>query len=224
MHRLMIAFLLFLPALSPAAAEEYRNDEAGYRVTLPAGWTKNNELSGTEGTIFESPRVTETLGVCLIASEATPQTRNASQAELDASLAGQFTSTFWSQAFADMKGVTIETAGEETQSGRKVYFAVLTYQDEAARLKVKGVLHVVPGQMHILYCGAEYSAYPQEEPDMEAFLKSFTPAGPELVVSAPPYARPVVGRRPLMNEIFEEVRAGAHGLKAATARKPGKRR
>ncbi len=223
MHRLTIALLIFLSALGSAAAAEYRNDEAGYRVTIPAGWTRNGEFPAADGTIFESPRVAQTMGLCLIASEATPQTRNASQAELDASLAGQFNATFWREAFADMKEVAIEAAGEETQSGRKVYFAVLTYQDEAARLKVKGMLHVVPGQMHILYCGAEYSAYPQEEPDIEALLTSFIPAGPELVVSAPPYARPVASRRPLMNEIYEGARDGARGLTAAAAQKKRRR-
>jgi len=224
MRCLMIALLVCLPAFGSAAAKEYRDDNAGYRVTLPAGWIKNDEISDADGTLFESPRAAQTLGVCLIASEATPETRNASQAELDAGFAGKFNEAFWRAAFAEMKEVTVETAAEDVQDGRKIYVAVLSYKTDESHLKVKGVLHVVPGQLHILYCAAEYAAYPVEEPDIEAFLKSFVPAGTDLVVSVQPYARPVVGRRPVMNHIFEEARAGAGTLGAATARKTGRRR
>lgn len=192
MRLLMTAVLMVVFMLGAAAADEYHDAKAGFRVTIPSGWTKQVKAAEGEDLSVDSPRLQETMGTCSVHARLLAGTESASQADIDKQLRGRFTPAYWLETFKEtgMADVAVETSGEEVQNARNTYFVVVNYNETGSRIKFKAVLHVVPGRSYNVFCGAFAAGYPQEEADFETFFDSFTPVPADLVVQATPLPAP----------------------------------
>jgi len=188
MIRRMAIILLSLAAAFVAAAEEYTDAAAHFRLTIPEGWEKSINPEQEIALLVISPRAEETLGFCMIQSSPLPGTDTLTQEEIDESLAGHFDKPFWEGALkeAGMKDAAIETTGEEKQNRRNTYFAVASYADGDRRIKLKVVSHFVPGRAQSLYCVAYAEGYAREDADFETVFDSFTPLDGGLVAGRNP--------------------------------------
>jgi PsbP len=176
-----------------AQADDYTDSKAGFRVTIPQGWTQT-KFDGDDDLVLTSPNTQKTFGFCFVHTILAAATEAISQADIDRRLAGKFPASYWQTLFeeAGLKSVAIQDAGEEMQNGRNTYYAVVTYKDIRRDHKFKTVVHVLPGRSHHLTCNAYLESYPREEAAFETFFDTFVPRDGGLLVMAPePFATPV---------------------------------
>ncbi len=169
-----------------AQAEEYTDTKAGYRVTIPEGWTQTKH-KGDDDLVVTSPNTRKTFGFCFVHDVPLPGTEGLSQADLDERLTGKFPKSYWQAMFeqSDFESLVVEDAGEEKQNGRNTYFAVVTYKELRRNHKFKTVVHILPGRSLHLTCNAYLEAYPREETAFEIFFDSFFPIDRGLISKGP---------------------------------------
>jgi hypothetical protein len=194
MRRSLFALSLFSLALAPAFANDtkFRDAEGRFTVTLPTGWESAvPEQKSSLAVLMASPRVGDNAGMCMVMADATPQTKDTSQAELDEAFSQILTGDFWKQSLAagGLKDVVVQDSGQKVQRGRKIYYfvATATATDEQGVFAAtsKQVVHVVPGALYFVQCSATKAAYPVMSPAFEKVFASFEPRVNELLVMGP---------------------------------------
>ena len=171
----VVAAGFVIAAASAARAENYVDAKAGFRVTIPKGWTRTTE---TNSLMVRAPDTDTTFGFCFVNKHSVPGTESVSQTEIDSRLAGKFTAAFWQKSFGDLNSVVIEDTGEEVQNGRKTHYAVLTYTKLNKAHRLKTVVHFLPARQYQLTCDAYAEAYARERPAFETFFDSFVQIDP----------------------------------------------
>lgn len=197
MRRSLSAAVLFSLSLAPAFADgtQFRDSEGRFTVNVPAGWqAATPEQKGSMALFMASPPVegdTSTSGICMVMADATPQTKDTPQAELDEAFAQVLTGDFWKRSLAagGLKDIVVQDSGQKVQRGRKVYYFVATASVKDAEgtfeATSKQVVHVVPGSLYFVQCSATKAAYPMMSPTFEKIFASFEPRINELLVQGP---------------------------------------
>ncbi len=194
MLRLVSAVLaLFVVGSTVAAADgiAYRDPEGRFTLKVPSGWAAEKPIEEKIALLMVSPRATEIGGVCLVIVNPTPETRSATQAEIDQAFGQVFTKEFWELAFqsSGMKDVTIDSAGSKDQNGRKIYYVVanvtVTGTKGAMKAKGKQVLYAIPGSLQFVNCSAKAENYAEIEAEFESVFDSYVPKSGDYIVQAP---------------------------------------
>jgi hypothetical protein len=197
MRRSVSAALLFALSLSPAFADgtKFRDTEGRFTVNVPAGWqAAMPEQKGSLALFMASPRDEANVnsgGICMVMADATPQTKDTPQAELDEAFAQVLTGEFWKRSLAagGLKDIVVQDSGQKMQRGRKIYYFVATATvkdaDGIFEATSKQVVHVVPGGLYFVQCSATKAAYPVMSPTFEKIFASFEPRVNELLVYGP---------------------------------------
>ncbi|MFM9862618.1 MAG: PsbP-related protein [Micropepsaceae bacterium] len=197
MRRSLFAAALFSLSLAPAFAEgtQFRDSEGRFTLNVPAGWQSAvPEEKGSMAVFLASPRDEAkpgTGGICMVMADATPQTKDTPQAELDEAFAQVLTGDFWKKSLAagGLKNIFVQDSGQKVQRGRKIYFFVATASVTDAEgtfeATSKQVVHVVPGSLYFVQCSATKAAYTAMSPAFEKVFASFEPRVNELLVMGP---------------------------------------
>lgn len=160
-----------------AQGTEYVDAKAGYRVTIPKGWTQKRSPDDDQ-LVVRSPNTNTTFGYCHVNTTPMP-TEHVSQLEIDRRLAGKITVSFWRKFYeTGFRNLVVESAGEEVQNGRTTYYAVMTFKQIRGPHRMKVVEHYLPGVKHSVTCDAYLEHYARDEPAFETFFDSFTPNVP----------------------------------------------
>ena len=141
-----------------------------------------------------------------------PGTDSLTQEELDENLAGEMTNELWTEALKEsgMKGVVVESVGVEKQNERNTYYAIVTYDDDdGVHLKMKAIVHFVPGWSYSVLCAARLDGYDKETADFDVIFRSFTPLSRALIAAREP-------QRP--SATLSTVKPDSSMLSATTAR------
>jgi len=197
---LSVAFALiaFGSATAQADGTRYRDPEGRFNLTVPTGWLAEKPVEPKIALLMASPRVAEIGGICIVMVTPVPDTKSATQAELDATFSEIFTREFWTAAYqaSGLKEVTIESTGAKDQSGHKVYFVVAsaTVEGEKGSLKAKSkqVLHAIPGSFQFVNCTAKFESYAQLETEFESIFDSYDAKKGDFIVRAPQNAPSVL--------------------------------
>lgn len=197
MRRSLSAALLFSLSLAPAFADgtQFRDSEGRFTVNVPAGWqAATPEEKGSLAVLLASPRDEANVnsgGICMVMADATPQTKDTPQAELDEAFEQVLTGDFWKRSLAagGLKDIVVQDSGQKIQRGRKIYYfiATATVKDAEGVFQAtsKQVVHVVPGSLYFVQCSATKTAYPTMSPTFEKIFASFEPRVNELLVQGP---------------------------------------
>ena len=193
----IVSTLLICVALASAfgfsaRAEDYRDSENGFSLSVPDGWRVAKAPMQGVALVVASPRVAETRGNCNVISQAVAETREASQDELNAQFDKVVNEAFWRQIIggAHMTNVVIDKTGSDMRSGRKSFF-VVTHFDAAVeggqtmRFAGKQALHMIPGRIYFVTCLANEAGYAQDEKDFETVLTSFEPSNAVVIAGLP---------------------------------------
>jgi hypothetical protein len=162
-----------------APPANYVDAKAGYRVTIPEGWSRRID-SGDNDLVVTSPNTETTFGICIVHQVPLPGTEKLSQAEMEQRLVGKYTASYWQRNFEEsgFRNVVIEKSGEEVQQGRTQYYVVATYKQIRRAHRFKVVEYSLPGRSYNLTCDAFLEAYSLEEAAFETFFDSFVPINP----------------------------------------------
>lgn len=198
MRRTLVAALSALSfSLAPAIAQDtqFRDGEGRFTVTVPATWQAGvPEQKSSLALFMASPRDEanpQSGGICMVMADATPQTKDMKQSDLDEAFGQLLTGDFWKQSLAagGLKDIVVQDAGQKMQKGRKTYFfvATATVKDEAKVFQAtsKQVVHVVPGSLFFVQCTAATPSFQAMSPTFEKVFTSFDPRVNELLVMGP---------------------------------------
>lgn len=186
----LLAAAFFALALNAAHAEDYRDPQGLYSVTVPDGWTKQIQPMQGISLALLSPRILQTGGNCPITVTPSPELQSMTQEQINEGLLAAIDDTFWRQSFSGpgFMDVRIDSSGNELRDGRRVFFANATFTakegDTIVEGKFKVALHVVPGRMLAALCAALTPGYPVEATDFEIVFGSFAP-GTNVIARAP---------------------------------------
>lgn len=198
MRRTLVAALSALSfSLAPAIAQDtqFRDGEGRFTVTVPATWQAGvPEQKSSLALFMASPRDEanpQSGGICMVMADATPQTKDMKQSDLDEAFGQLLTGDFWKQSLAagGLKDIVVQEAGQKMQKGRKTYFfvATATVKDETKVFQAtsKQVVHVVPGSLFFVQCTAATPSFQVMSPTFEKVFTSFDPRVNELLVMGP---------------------------------------
>ena len=172
-------------ASTPGAAENYSDAANNFRTTIPEGWSQAEPaLQAIKLKIF-SPRVETTRGLCTVLVLPVPETRGASQADVDADADKTVDENFWLTGMKHVKNVedaTVDSHGVRMVNGHKAYVANGTMTGNvpnvgSVKAKIQQMLEAIPGQVFIVTCAAWESGFAQEEADINVVMNSFEPIG-----------------------------------------------
>jgi hypothetical protein len=188
-----IAAALVLGQSGIAAADErYFNEAKQFEVTVPTGWKTLATDGGMIDLVLSSPRFEKTMGLCVLISRDVSDTRNDSQAKIDAEASTQINDAFWREVMTDKNTkVTSVQSKSEVRGGRRVYFGTVgvtsTLDGKDVNLQIEMVLHVMPGKGMMAQCGVEISQVELEKADIQTIINSYNSTGTGVVASADPH-------------------------------------
>jgi hypothetical protein len=198
MRRTFLATLSMLSfSLTPAFAEDtqFRDGEGRFTVTVPSGWQAGvPEQKSSLALFMASPSEDANPlsgGICMVMADATPNTKDMNQADLDEAFGQILTGDFWKQSLAagGLKDIVVQDSGQKMQKGRKTYFFVATATvkdaEKVFQATSKQVVHVVPGSLFFVQCTSAKAAYAGMTPTFEKVFTSFDPRANELLVMGP---------------------------------------
>lgn len=162
------------------AGEKYANDAKRFAVTVPDGWMKVAGDAGPIDLAMLSPRFKETMGLCVVIGKLTAETRNATQAALNAEMEQGIDEAFWRAIVEDKRArdTTVEPRSE-MRDGRRVFLATVrqtaTLGQEDITMQMELALHVVPGLLLMGQCGANQAQYALEQSDIKTITDTLNP-------------------------------------------------
>lgn len=174
-----------------ATAADYSDAANNFRIAVPDGWTQGTAQNELVKFQIVSPRIETTRGNCTVITILMPETRGASQADLDAVGEKTFDEKFFRDGMKSAQYVTeatVVSTGSKSVNGRRAFMVV---GDLTADVPGQGVLkartqqmiELIPGQIFIVTCTASDTGYAQEESDFEIMLNSFAPLSDAPVAS-----------------------------------------
>lgn len=212
LRTLVIVVGIFLFGEMTASAREIVDANNSFRVTVPDDWTQMASPPSSVALVVVSPRAAQTGGNCNVSVTMDAASKGKTQAEIDASASAEVNDQFWLAVLGAtglFKSTTIDSSGERTHRGRKVFHVKATSEMANVPAKITQLLsmHPLPGQIFVASCTALAEKFADEEAVFDAILASFDPSA-EATVSLPrpdsPWMRapstvarvaaPVVGR------------------------------
>jgi Beta/Gamma crystallin len=194
---LLASFALSVPS-AIAAGSKFTDQQGRFNVNVPTNWVANVPEGGQPAVILVGAiEQKKLLGVCVIIVQEAPDTRSASQAEIDAELAQTVDEPFWKAAIesSGAKDVIVESFGTRKKAGRSVYQVQATWAPQNAtdgtRVKGKQEVHPTPGRMHFVVCITEPALYQTASADFDAIFQSYEPRS-GLISQAPSTGTSVV--------------------------------
>lgn len=188
----LLAILALGQAAVASAADNYVSEAKQFEVTIPAGWTHAAGDGGMIDLILASPRVKETMGLCVLVSREIADTRKHSQAEIDAEAGTEINDDFWRAIMTDKNSkVTAVESKSEMKNGRRVFFGTVrltgTFEGKEVNLQTDMVLHIMPGKAMMGQCGVEVAQLDLEKADIQTVINSYNATGAGVVASSDPH-------------------------------------
>lgn len=190
-----------------AMGGEYTDANSTFRFTKPDSWTTETPPIDRVAVVVVSPRRVETGGNCNIVVVPVEETKSKTQAEIEAELSGQFNEEAWTAGLKSVKGfksTKIETLGDRTQHGRKVFYVKATSEFVVGNATIAVTqlqdFHAIPGRVYVVTCTARATAFETEATDFEMIMTSFEPI---------PYMTVAAGRTSAPSSIARPSRAPA---------------
>jgi hypothetical protein len=208
--------LLTALALSPVvSADAYVNEAKQFEVTIPTGWTHAAGDGGAIDLVLASPRVKETMGLCVLISRDIADTRKDSQAKINEEAGKEITDDFWRAIMTDKDTkVTSVASKSEMKNGRRVFFGTVgvtsTFEGKEVNLQTDMVLHLMPGKAMMGQCGVEIAQLDLEKADIQTVISSYNSTGAGVVASADPHNHGTHAK--LSNTLTEALAAGAKDM------------
>ena len=207
--------LLAALALSPTvSADAYVNEAKQFEVTIPTGWT---HVAGDGGIdlVLASPRVKETMGLCVLISRDIADTRKDSQAKIDEEAGKEINDDFWRAIMTDKTTkVTSVASKSEMKNGRRVFFGTVgvtsTFEGKEVNLQTEMVLHLMPGKGMMGQCGVQVAQLDVEKADIQTVIGSYNSTGSGVIASADPHDHGTHAK--LSNTLTEALAAGAKDM------------
>jgi hypothetical protein len=180
-----VAFLAF--ALPAAHAKTYDDPQGRFSVNIPDGWTTGRPTHPEFVLAIGKEEGEEKRGICLVSVKAVPEMASAKQSEIDEAFTQIATKEFWEAAFksAGATDVTVESAGNRDQDGRKVFYVVVTLVREGIKVRGKQNLHAIPGSLQFINCAARDEIYAEFDKDFESIFESYKAKSGDYVAQAP---------------------------------------
>lgn len=207
--------LLTALALSPAVnADTYVSEAKQFEVTIPTGWT---HVAGDNGIdlVLASPRVKETMGLCVLIGRDIADTRKDSQAKIDEEAGKEINDDFWRAIMTDKTTkVTSVSSKNEMKNGRRVFFGTVgitsTIEGKEVNLQTEMVLHLMPGKGMMGQCGVQVAQVDVEKTDIQTVIGSYNPTGAGVIASADPHEHGTHAK--LSDTLTEALAAGAKDM------------
>lgn len=185
MLRHLTSLLLACSIIAPAYAAEYRDPDGRFHMTLPDGW-KEEKIDDRRVMTFavakDETGASPFGAICLGMFMDMPNTRKATQEELNDAMQGQLTAEFWEKAMKssdDSFKMKVDDAGSRQQSGRTVHFVAYTgtgtETGKSQSAKGKMEMHLVPGSMHFVMCMSMVQHYEAASADFTTIFTSYEP-------------------------------------------------
>lgn len=195
MYRSTIAALIALVLAPLAAAENYADQEKGFKLTVPDGWSKDPPRSSGGGLdlVLRSPRYDTTRGTCPLGAAQIAETQSKSQEQINEELAPNVTEAFWRAALgAGLPELTFDEIGSELRNGRRIFTATARFTSELkgpkAWVRMKATLQAGPGHIGKATCMTWLEESAPDDADIGVILGTFESTRAILVAAAP--ARP----------------------------------
>lgn len=183
---LVCAAAAWLGGAAAVAAEDYVDQTAQFRFTVPSGWQLAvPDKKGPNAALVAliSPRITHTGGLCLIASVSFPSSAGVSQETLNEGMKEEVDDAFWRELMEDksVKDVSIVDTHSEMKNGRRGFYATArlttTIDGTDYPEQQSVVFFIVPGRMHFAQCSVNADQVAVEEADIATVITSFEPVG-----------------------------------------------
>jgi hypothetical protein len=180
---ILSAALLALALGSGARAEQYSDAEANFQLTVPAGWQTLKAKNEFVKLALAKSVDNESHGVCVVATQVHLETKQLTQAEVDAKIGPLIDEKFWQFALTmtpGLDGATLKSSSTEVKNGRNVYTVVMAIKLKAKDGKdvdgtAKEIMLIVPGQFYFVTCLTADTTYAAFEDDFEIVFDSFRP-------------------------------------------------
>jgi hypothetical protein len=176
--------LLALMLGSSAQAEQYSDADANFQVTVPSGWQTGKITNEYVKLIMMKGTDKTTFGICTVVTQQRPETKQLTQAQIDAKMVSLIDEKFWQFALTMSPGTTeatLKSSNTEIKHGRNVYSAVMGFKvpakdgGEGLDATAKEIILVIPGQFYFVTCLAPDTGYGAMEGDFNVVFDSFGP-------------------------------------------------
>ena len=193
---LLAGFAFFAPSAN-AANSDYLDPQGRFSVGVPADWTAGGVESPEIAAIMVGGNDKGLVGICLISVTNVPETKWASQSELDEALTQAITPEFWklSVQAGGASDVVVHSTSAREQGGHRVHSVVMTMSIKSKEgpqpMKGKQEVHGLPGVMHVLACVTQPETFDVALADFDAIFTSYQ-ANRGLISEAPSGGRSVM--------------------------------
>jgi hypothetical protein len=189
----ILSAALFVLALSSGArADQYTDADANFQLTVPTGWQTARANNRYVKLMMAKGIDNDHFGICVVVTQAHLETKQATQAEIDAQMGPLIDEKFWQFALTmtpGLDGATLKSSNTEVKHGRNVYAAILSFKipakdgHEALDATAKEIMVVIPGQFYFVTCLAPDTGYAAMEDDFNVVFDSFGPVSDTPVAS-----------------------------------------
>ncbi len=200
MFRLIGALLTCVALTAPsayAAGNEYQDSQGRFSVGVPANWVAHKTDAPQIAMIMAGVNGKDLVGICLVSVQDVPETRSASQSDIDEAMSQVFSPAFWEMSLksAGASDVVVESTSVREDGGRKIHAVVMTMsekgKDGPQPIKGKQEVHAVPGALHVVACVTPPDRYEAALADFDAIFLSYRPMR-GLISQAPSSGRSVL--------------------------------
>jgi hypothetical protein len=169
-----------------SAGQIYRDPKYGFRIAFPDGWEVSVEKAegGSVAGLLASPKA-----VCVAVVEEAPDTKTATQAELDAAMREPLGPEFWldREAGGGPGSKMISHGVRVHASGRTVQDAVIDHPASSARASGTTAMTTIlatPGMAHIVLCMTGTKEFSALRPVLSEVIESYRPKSENLTAVA----------------------------------------
>jgi hypothetical protein len=169
---------------SAARAEQYNDADANFQLTVPSGWHAAKVTNEFVKLMMVKATDKDNFGICVVVTQIHPETKQLTQAEVDAKLGPLVDEKFWQFALTMTPGTTeatLKSSNTEVKHGRNVYSAVMAFKIPAKDggtpldATAREIMLVIPGQFYFVTCLAPDTGYAAMESDFNTVFNSFVP-------------------------------------------------
>ena len=175
---LLAGFAFFAPSAN-AANSDYLDPQGRFSVGVPADWTARGVESSEIALIMLGANEKDLVGICVVSVATVPETKSASQGELDEALSQALTPEFWKLSAQATGGidVVVDSTSAREQGGHRVHSVVMTMSIKSKEgpqpMKGKQELHGLPGVMHAIACVTQPETFDVALADFDAIFLSY---------------------------------------------------